>query len=433
MTDSQNQRDPAVQLRQQAEERLVGRAEPDIDRLRPDETRRLIHELRVHQIELELQNEELRCTQTELDASRARYKDLYEFAPVGYCTISEKGLILQANLTAATLLNVARGTLVKQPISQFILKKDQDIYYLHRKQLFETGTPQVCELRMLRADNPPFWAQMQASATVDENGAPVACRVMLSDITDRKQMEDALREHDQQLRHLNAQKDKFFSILAHDLKNPLVGFLSFAGILEQGFDGMDAAERTMFIQHFRTSAESLFALLENLLTWARLQHGQEQYIQSHFPLDLLVTHAVDLLTPNAEQKQITLIHTGPSVEVYANVTMADTIVRNLIGNAIKFTPPGGTVTITTSQEGHEIRMTVADTGIGIPPDKLAQLFRIDGRTQRDGTNGEKGTGLGLILCKEFVEKQGGQIRVESEVGKGTTFTFTLPARQPCQG
>ena len=117
----------------------------------------MLHELRVHQIELEMQNEELRRAQAELGAARARYFDLYDLAPVGYVTVSEKGLILEANLTAATLLGVARGSLIKRPMSKFILKEDHDIYYLHRKKLFETREPQECELRMGKEDGTVFW------------------------------------------------------------------------------------------------------------------------------------------------------------------------------------------------------------------------------------------------------------------------------------
>jgi PAS domain S-box-containing protein len=145
-----------------------------------------------------MQNEELRIAQEELDASRARYFDLYDLAPVGYCTISEKGLILEANLTAATLLNITREELVNHPISRFILKEDQDIYYLHRKQLFETGEPQVCELQMVKNDGTLFWARLDATAVQDENSAPV-CRVVLSDITKQRQTEETLRERQQKL------------------------------------------------------------------------------------------------------------------------------------------------------------------------------------------------------------------------------------------
>ena len=149
MTSKADRTAQAAELRKQAEEVACGEAalSPEhLAALSPEETRQTLHELRVHQIELEMQNEELRRAQVELDTARARYFDLYDLAPVGYCTLSEQGLILEANLTAAGLLGVSRGGLVKQPITRFIFKKDQDLYYLHRKQLFETGTPQALSL-----------------------------------------------------------------------------------------------------------------------------------------------------------------------------------------------------------------------------------------------------------------------------------------------
>ena len=184
-------------LRRQAEEALRGMIEQShehIDALSPETMRTILHELRVHQIELEMQNEELRRAEAEADTSRARYFDLYDLAPVGYITLSEAGLILEANLTATTLLSMVRPALVKQPFSQFIFKEDQDIYYKHRQQLFETGDPQKCELRLVKADGSTFWAQLSATAAQAPDGEP-ACRVVMSDITDRKQAQ-AYREMD---------------------------------------------------------------------------------------------------------------------------------------------------------------------------------------------------------------------------------------------
>lgn len=196
MTSKDHRPRDAAELRKRAEEmageNATGSPE-NLEALSPEETRRTLHELRVHQIELEMQNEELRTAQAELDAVRARYFDLYDLAPVGYCTLSETGLILEANFTAATLLGVARGALGKQPITRFILREDQDIYYLHRKHLFETGEPQVCELRMVKKDGAPFWARLEATAAQDTGGAPVG-RVVMSDITERKRAEDVLRQ-----------------------------------------------------------------------------------------------------------------------------------------------------------------------------------------------------------------------------------------------
>jgi len=169
--------------------------------LSPEATRDLMHELQVHQIELEMQNDELRRAQVELDASRARFFNLYDLAPVAYCSVSEQGLILQANLAAATLLGATRATLVKQPISRFIFKADQDTWYLHRKLLAETGQAQSLELRLLRQDGTQVWVQVAASAANDAAGPPVIL-IVLSDVSDRKLMEAALRESEARYRAL---------------------------------------------------------------------------------------------------------------------------------------------------------------------------------------------------------------------------------------
>ncbi|MBI5589340.1 MAG: PAS domain-containing protein [Deltaproteobacteria bacterium] len=195
--------------RGRADEMALGKAPllpENLKALSPEETRRMIHEMRVHQIELETQTEELRRAQAELDAARACYYDLYDLAPVGYCTISEKGLILEANLTAAILLGIARRALTQQPISRFILKEDQHVYYLHRKQLFETGEPQVYELRMVKNDGTPLWAHLATTAALDADGAPVS-RVVMSDITEHKQAEEALRKSERYALTLTAVND----------------------------------------------------------------------------------------------------------------------------------------------------------------------------------------------------------------------------------
>jgi PAS domain S-box-containing protein len=207
MTSQDDRTHVAADLRQKAEALARQRAErapQDSAALSPEEIRKTLHELRVHQIELEMQNEELRTAQAEIEAGWARYFDLYDLAPVGYSTLSEQGLILEANLTAATLLGTARGALIKRPISCFILKDDQDIYYLHRKKLFETGEPQECELRLAKPDGPLIWAHLTATAAQADDGAPV-CRVAISDISERKRAEEQRDAAFQQLRAANQQ------------------------------------------------------------------------------------------------------------------------------------------------------------------------------------------------------------------------------------
>jgi PAS domain S-box-containing protein len=192
MKNTNSQPVTAADLRRQAEQRLKRQRPTGAAPLTAAETARLLHELQVHQIELEMQNEELHRTQVELELSRARYFDLYDLAPVGYCTVSETGLILDANLTLATWLGVKRGALVTQLFSRFTLKEDHDNFHDLRQQLLATRRPQTCELRMMPPDSPPFWAQLAASVVPVAGGPPVL-RVVLSDLTARKQTEAELR------------------------------------------------------------------------------------------------------------------------------------------------------------------------------------------------------------------------------------------------
>ena len=193
--NSKNSRfERSAELRKRAEKiagEKASRLPESLEAKWPEEARQMLHELRVHQIELEMQNEELRQAHLEMDVARARYLDLYDLAPVGYATLNEKGLILAANLTAATLINVARSEMIKQPFSYFIHPEDQDIYYRHRKQLFENGEPLVCELRMSKNGGAFFWAHLTATAARDENGATV-CHVLMSNVTERKQTEERI-------------------------------------------------------------------------------------------------------------------------------------------------------------------------------------------------------------------------------------------------
>ncbi|MEI7672807.1 MAG: PAS domain-containing protein, partial [Deltaproteobacteria bacterium] len=186
--------DQGTELRKQAEEKASHLPEY-AESLSAEKTRQTLQELRVHQIELEMQNDELRRTQAELDVVKTRYFDLYDLAPVGYCTLSKEGLILESNLTATTLLGTDRGALAKGTLSRFILKEDQAIYFLHRKQLLETGEPQTCDVRMVKKDGTSFWARLDVATAEGADGEPL-CRILLSNINSQKEAE-AERENDQ--------------------------------------------------------------------------------------------------------------------------------------------------------------------------------------------------------------------------------------------
>ncbi len=247
-----------------------------------------------------------------------------------------------------------------------------------------------------------------------------------AEVNKRKQTEKELRNLNQQLQEANASKNKFFSIIAHDLRSPFAGFLGITRIMADNIDGWEKAEVREITHQMKHVGENLYALLENLLTWSRIQQNSIEFYLQRLRVRSIITRNIDLLTPNAEQKQITLKNSvHDQLFVHADLNMVDTIVRNLLSNALKFTNAGGTIEISAVPKNETINVSIADTGIGISEKHLPKLFQIDTKYQRTGTAHEAGTGLGLVLCKEFVERNGGSIWVASEVGKGTTFTFAL--------
>jgi len=230
-----------------------------------------------------------------------------------------------------------------------------------------------------------------------------------------------------QLSELNARKDNFFAIIAHDLRSPFNALLGFSEVLATTSDRMAPNEIVDYGKLIHRSAEEALKLVEDLLDWSRLQLGRMDIEFRPFNIGELTSLNVKRYELVAEAKNVKL-EAGDASEVWAigDHKMADTVVRNLISNAIKFTQNGGTVTVTSSQNKDRVEMRISDSGVGIPKDKLATLFTLGEKKSTKGTNGETGTGLGLQLCKELIEKQGGEISVESEPGKGSVFMFSLP-------
>ncbi len=242
-----------------------------------------------------------------------------------------------------------------------------------------------------------------------------------------------LRSQAIKLEQLNASKDQFFSIIAHDLRSPLTSFLALSNLLYD-LENLGPETLTNLLGDFRTSGERLLSLLDNLLTWARIQRGM--ITANPMPLDLreMVQNCMMQITTQATGKNIGLINSIPArCLVTADSFMLDRILHNLLTNAIKFTPPGGTVEAGAEQLDRMLKIFISDTGMGIPQGSIGSLFEIGIKTSTPGTSGEKGTGLGLILCREFVEKNGGEIWAENRPGSGAIFYFTIPlAREVTQ-
>ncbi len=239
-----------------------------------------------------------------------------------------------------------------------------------------------------------------------------------------------LRRRTQELEQVLESKNKLFHLLSHDLRSPFNGILAFSRTLVEERETLTKDEIEDFSQTILTSAEQFMQLIDNLLQSTRFELGALEYQPATIAIDTVIGNVQALLKGNTTQKMVELVYEShPGVEVFADSTMLHSIFQNLIGNAIKFTPSKGRVTVEVVDQDAMIQVTVIDTGVGVPSDMMADLFEVKAYRSTDGTAGEKGTGLGLLLCKDLVEKQGGRLWAESVVGQGTSFFLTLPKFQ----
>jgi signal transduction histidine kinase len=263
---------------------------------------------------------------------------------------------------------------------------------------------------------------------IDNNGKITSYIAVKEDITSRKEAEEALLLSQKQLQDANATKDKFFSIIAHDLKNPFHIILGFSDLLLQNHREYDIETRENVVKTIYDISLKTFNLLENLLAWSRSKSGIIPFNPKIFDIKLIALDCINLFNEAADKKNIKLtLLSNDDFAVFADRDMVAAVLRNLINNGIKFTNKGGKVSVIIKKSGDFIEITVKDTGIGIKPEKQMIIFSIDRDWTTPGTEDEAGTGLGLFLCKEFVEKNGGNIWIESTVNKGTSFIFTIPA------
>jgi two-component system cell cycle sensor histidine kinase/response regulator CckA len=424
------------ELRHRAEERVrqTGNEMPEPGRaLSSEESRPVLHDLRVHQIELEMQNEELRRTQAELETSRARYFDLYDLAPVGYVTIGEQGLILEANFTAATLLGVPRGALVKQRLTRFIVADDQDRYYLHRKRLFATGARQVFDLRLQKQDRTQFWARFEATTTQDADGATGLCRAVVSDISEMKRVEEERRRFEHELQQAQQAESlaRMAGAIAHHFNNQLgvvIGNLE----LSMGEHPLEARHLNDALLAARKAAE----VSRLLLTYLGQSSGD------HAPLDLAETCRRSLPMLRAALPPGVILETNlpvPGPAVNANANQLQLIITNLITNAWEAgtgrqTPIQLTVKTVSAAEipaSHRfpigwqpwdqayVCLEVTDTGHGITDHEIEKMF------EPFFTTRFAGRGLGLPVVLGIVHAHSGGLVVESKRGRGSGSAFRV--------
>jgi PAS domain S-box-containing protein len=293
------------------------------------------------------------------------------------------------------------------------------------KDLFTKNIKYNIKYRILDKDNEWKWINDRSIQVYEKDGIKYADGI-LSDITKIKNTEESLLVSEEKLRENNKTLNKFFAIIAHDLKSPFQSMLGFSEILKEDYSNYNISEQKEFIEIINNGLNSTYKLLDNLLSWCHLQNGTINYNPKIVNLYTLENDTIELLKLQAKNKCISLLNrTNKNIQINADTDMLSTIIRNLISNAIKFTNKGGTITIYAQINGNNTQITIEDNGIGISKEKQSQIFSITENSSTKGTENESGSGLGLILCKEFAEKHNGKIWMESTINEGSKFSFTI--------
>lgn len=311
--------------------------------------------------------------------------------------------------------------------AQFVLEeiKNQLRVFLADPGKFQYKT---YELEHYHKDGHTIWVEIKVYFRINEKTGKVEAIGTSRNIDERVRVRKELEKSEKELKELNQTKDKFFSIIAHDLKSPFSGILGFTKLLLDNQDKYNPSKINNILQSLNSNAKAAYDLLENLLIWSQNQTGKLKYVKKQLKIYELIEKNIKFLQITANKKNILIKNLVDEAQmVYCDDNSIHAVIRNLLSNAIKFSYPGGTIKILSEPNGPDmVRITFSDDGVGIEEEKTRKLFNIDQSLSTKGTNDEKGTGLGLILCKEFVEKNDGEIWVESVLGKGSKFIFTLP-------
>ena len=354
--------------------------------------------------------------------------------------ISSKGILMEVNKATAKYYGYEREELIGQNPMLLSVEGDKDselIIQLLQKVL--DGEPQKSEWLAKRKDGEILSVEISYNKS-NYNGQDTVIATV-RDLSESKKVVNELLRHNNELKESNKSKDKFFSIFAHDLKNPFQGLLGFIDLLYEDLDELSNEQVKEYLSNVRSASYHTYALLENLLEWSRIQSGKMPFTPTVFDIHIEINSVLTILENNATQKDIKLINeVDPHIMVEADRNMIHSVIQNIVTNSIKFSNAKGRVvirsrkplnvvkTMSIDEPGnrHWLEISVSDNGIGIPEEILPKLFKLNGQYSSAGTANEPGTGLGLVMCHEMIEKNGGHIWAESIPGQGTTFIFTVP-------
>ena len=368
----------------------------------------------------------------KFDECEDYFKNIFSQAPHGIEIYDKNENLISANKKCLEIFgvekdedvlefNILKSTYLPKDIS-LIIQNDNffkseieiDFDYLKKERLLKTKKNGICILILL------------IIPTKSENDI-TGYLVQINDITEERIKSKEIKIYTNQLEEINSNKDKFFSVIAHDLQSPFTVLLGLSQILSEDFDNLKDAEKRKFINEIQRTSKNLYSLINNLLQWSSMQIGKIQFRPIRIDLCDAVFRIIEMYSINAIAKNIKIINNiNPDTFVFADQNMLHSIIQNIFLNAVKFTNTGGQITISSVASDDFITLNISDTGVGIPKERMNKLLKIDSHFSTEGTSGEKGTGLGLILCKEFIEKNGGKLYIESECNKGTSIKFSLP-------
>jgi PAS domain S-box-containing protein len=428
-------------LRLQAEAKLCDRKKNAavLPALQSD-PQRLVHELEVHQIELEMQNEELAQSRAQVEAGLREYTDLYDFAPVGYFTLARDGEVHRVNLAGANLLGAERDALIKRRFGVFVSVESRPVFNAFIEKVFASDRKEACEVQLQKEWPAPSWVHIEA---MREQGRREACRAMVSDITERKRLENKLRHYNEQLEQKTRDLEQHIFVTSHNLRSPLVNVQGFGRELAKsivdlmeairGGDLSDEAKRKIApiikkdipeaLEFIQSGINQMDLQLSALLKLSRL--GREAITIERLDMNKLVADIVKSFEYMVKETgaHITMAKLPPCM---ADATPTNQIFLNLIGNALKYLDAKrpGVIHIRGNRQESEIIYCVEDNGIGIAQEYQEKIFEIFYRVERGKYPSE---GLGLTIVRQCAEKQGGAAWVESEPGKGSRFFLKLPS------
>ena len=364
-----------------------------------------------------------------LRESEEKYRKLIEIQGEGFGIVDADERFVFTNPAADIMMGVPVGTLAGRNMKEFVSEKT---FELIREQtsIRKKGAQSTYEMEIMRADGEKRVLLVTATPTFNEHGEFESSLGIFIDINDRKKIENELKRNESELKALNTTKDKLFSIIAHDLRGPIGTSCDLLGAMIENQDDFSKEEQLKMLEILHNSANSTFNLLETLLNWAVIQTGNVVFKPELFNLTKCIDSVVSNLLPTAQSKNIAIEYkSAEDIFTYADQNMIQTVFRNLIGNAIKYTFNGGRIEVKAFNQGSHAEISVSDNGMGMDEETSKNLFMNNKNSSKYGTENEKGTGLGLILCKEFIEKHGGHIRAESKPGKGSIFIFDIPKIQ----